>query len=156
MPYATRADMLVRYGDTELRQLSDISTPRAGVIVDAVLDRALIDASAWIDGHLVGRYTLPIVDASALPKLNLDCAAEARYLLMTTQVDEATQKAHDERAAFYRAVAKGDIALIAPADVPAATGVGPVLFDRGNKVFGREGSNFGSDGYDASRCGSGL
>ena len=156
MSYATKADMQVRYGDTELRQLSDIGTPRTGLIVDTVILRALTDASSWIDGYLVGRYPLPISDASALAKLNLDCAAEARFLLMTSNVDEAAQKAHDERVAFYRAVAKGDIALIAAADVPAALGVGPVLFDRGNKVFGREGSNFGGDGFDASRCGSGL
>lgn len=151
MSYASRADMLVRYGDTELRQLTDIGSPRSGVIVDAVIDRALADASAWIDGYLVGRYALPITDATALAKLNLDCAAEARFLLQTTGIDEAAQKGHDERVAFFRAVAKGDIALIAAVNVPAAVGVGPVLFDRGNKVFGRDGANFGSGALD-SRC----
>ena len=151
MPYATIADLQVRYGDTELRQLSDIGTPRSGAMVDAVLLRALLDASAWIDGYLVGRYALPISDAPALAKLNLDCAAEARFLLMHTNVDEAAQKAHDERAAFYRSVAKGDITLIAPGAAPAAVGVGPVLFDRGSKVFGREGTTFGDDGF-ASSC----
>lgn len=146
MGYATPADMQVRYGDVELRQLSDIGSPRTGLVVDAVLQRALDDATAWLNGYLVGRYALPIADASALARLNLDCAAEARYLLMTTQVDEAAQKAHDERVLFYRAVAKGDIALIAAVDVPAAAGVGPVLFAPGSKVFGREGSTFGGDG----------
>lgn len=138
MSYATKADMLLRYGDTELRQLSDINTPRLGVVADAVVQRALDDATAWIDGHLIGRYPLPIGDPAALRKLNLDCAAEARFLLMTTHVDDAAQKAHDERMLFYRAVAKGDIALIAAVDAPAAIGIGPVLFDRGSKVFGRE------------------
>ena len=139
MSYATIADMQVRYGDTELRQLSDLG--RSGVTVPAVLQRALDDATAWLDGHLVGRYPLPITDTPALAKLNLDCAAEARFLLMTVSVDEAAQKAHDERVAFYRAVAKGDIALIAAAAIAPAVGLGPVLFDRGEKGFARDGSS---------------
>lgn len=150
MSYATLADMLARYGDAELTQLSDIATPRTGALVSAVIDRALADASAWIDGYLVGRYPLPIADATALAKLNLDCAAEARFLLMTTLVDEAAQKAHDERVAFYRAVAKGDIALIAAADIPPAVGVGAVMFTPGGKVFARESStelDVGKRGY---------
>lgn len=147
MSYATQADMLLRYGAAELRQLSDIEDPRTGAVVDAVIERALVDATAWLNGYLVGRYALPIIETSVLARLNLDCAAEARFLLMTTNVDEAAQKAHDERAAFYRSVAKGDIALLAAADTPAAVGVGPVLFDRGSKVFGREGSTF-----DGDRC----
>lgn len=138
MSYATPADMQARYGAAELLQLSDIGSPRTGVVQVAVLQRALDDASAWIDGYLVGRYPLPIADAPALAKLTLDCAAEARFLLMTVNVDEAAQKAHDERAAFYRAVAKGDINLVAPAQAAAPEGVGPVLFSPGSKLFGRE------------------
>lgn len=135
MPYATKSDMQLRYGDAELRQLTDIETPRAGAIVDAVLNRALSDASAWIDSFLVGRYPLPIVDVAALEGLKLHCVGEARFLLMTTHPDESAQKAHDERAAFFRAVAKGDISLIAAADVPPIAGAGSVVFNPGSKVF---------------------
>jgi phage gp36-like protein len=137
MSYATVADMLGRFGETELRQLSDIDTPRTGAVVDAVVQRALDDASAWIDAYLLGRYTLPIADAGALAVLKMHCAAEARYLLMTAQADEAAVKAHDERIAFFTRVAKGEIVLIAPEAMPAATGVGEVLFDGGSKLFGR-------------------
>lgn len=148
MSYASKADMLVRYGDTELRQLSDISSPRAGVVVDAVVERALADATAWLDGFLMGRYALPITDASALARLNLDCASEARYLMMTVNADAAAQAMHDERFKFYSAVAKGDISLIAPVNVPAAVGLGPVLFNPGSKLFGREASLTGANGID--------
>lgn len=142
MPYADQADMQQRFGATELEQLTDIGTPRAGEIDEAVLARALDDASAWIDSYLAGRYALPITDATALAVLKLHCCNEARYLLMTTQPDEAAVKAHDERAAYLKAVAKGDIALIAPDAVPAAAGVGEVLFDGGSKVFGRGGEHW--------------
>ena len=143
MPYATKTDMQLRYGDAELQQLTDIGKPRTGGVVDAVLDRALADASAWIDSYLVGRYPLPITDVSALEGLKLHATGEARYLLMTTHPDDAAQKMHEERERFFSRVAKGDISLIAAADVPAAAGLGPVLFKPGSKVFGRGDDAFG-------------
>lgn len=138
MPYATQDDMLARYGAEELRRLSDIGTPRVGAIVPDVIDRALTDASAWLDGYLVGRYVRPITDSAALAKLNFDCAAEARFLLMTVNVDPAAQAAHDERVKYYTAVAMGTINLIAPAQAPAPDGVGSVLFEPGTNVFRRD------------------
>jgi phage gp36-like protein len=138
MPYATQSDMLVRYGETELRQLSDIGTPRLGTVDSSVIARALADASAWIDSYLVGRYPLPITDAGALATLNLHCAAEARYLLMTASPDDQAVKGHEERERYLRSIAKGEINLIAPAAAPAAEGVGDVLWTGGSKLFGRD------------------
>lgn len=144
MPYASGADMLLRFGETELRQLSDIGTPRTGSINDELISRVLADASAWIDGYLVGRYPLPITDAGALVILSMHCCNEARFLLMTSSADEAAVKAHEERAAFFMAIAKGTVSLLAPSAVPAAQGVGQVLFNPGSKVWGRES---GADGF---------
>lgn len=139
MSYVVIADLLLRFGDAEMRQLSDIETPRTGAVVDAVVQRAIDDASAWIDSYLVGRYALPITDTRALDALRLHCGNEARYLLMTTNPDEVAVKGHEERVAWLKAVAKGDIVLIAPEAMPAAAGVGDVLFDGGSKLFGRGG-----------------
>lgn len=138
MIYATQADLLERFGETELRQLSDNTSPRIGAINSIVVDRALADASAWIDSYLVGRYALPIADVAALGVLKMHCSFEARYLLMTVHADEAAIKAHDERLKWLLGVAKGDIVLIAPEAVPVPAGAGPVLFDKGHKVFGRD------------------
>lgn len=143
MSYAVQNDMLVRFGAAELVQLTDIGTPRTGAIVTEVLERAITDASAWIDSYLVGRYALPITDPSALAVLNLHCCNEARYLLMTAQADEAAVKAHDERIAYLKAVAKGDIALVPPVSVPPAAGVGDVVFSGGSTIFSRD--SYGSD-----------
>lgn len=60
MAYCTRADMIARYGETELTQLTD-RTGEYGIIVDAVLDTAITDASADIDGYLSdGGYSVPL------------------------------------------------------------------------------------------------
>ena len=58
--YATRQDMISRFGEEEIRLLTD-RDGSAGAIVDAVLDQVLADASAEIDGYIGGRYRLPLV-----------------------------------------------------------------------------------------------
>lgn len=137
MSYAVRTDMLARFGHAEMLQLTDNGQPREGAINEDVLARALDDASAWIDSYLVGRYAVPVTEPVAVAILNLHCCNEARYLLMTASADEAAVKAHDERTAYFKAVAKGDILLAPPGAVPASTEGGEVLFDGGSKVFGR-------------------
>lgn len=148
MPYATVTDMQQRYGEAELRQLSDNASPRTGAVNVAVVQNALDDASAWIDSYLAGRYAVPITDAGALTVMRLHCCGEARFLLMTTHPDEVAIAAHAERAAFFGAIAKGQIALIAPTAVPLALGAGPVVFVPGAKVFGRD-SDTGGDSIRA-------
>lgn len=64
MSYCTQADIEARYGMTELTQLTDRN--RAGVPDTTTVARAISDASAEIDGYLVGRYTLPFADTPAV------------------------------------------------------------------------------------------
>lgn len=134
--YATKPDMLTAFGTAELVQLTDFEQPRTSAVVDAVLDAALVAASAEIDGYLVGRYALPLASAPAMLK-NL-CCAIARYRLMSAAPDAAARQAYEDAVRYLELVAKGAINLVAPADVPAAAGVGSVSFDNGAKIFGRE------------------
>lgn len=64
MTYATKADMLERYAESDLRQLTDRDPPYSDAIVDAVLDRALADADEEIDAYLRPRYRLPLSASS--------------------------------------------------------------------------------------------
>ena len=57
-PYATLADMQNRFSEAELIDLSDRSG--AGVMDSAVIDAALNDAKATIDGYLAARNPLPL------------------------------------------------------------------------------------------------
>jgi phage gp36-like protein len=134
--YATQPDMLTAYGTAELVQLTDIEQPRTGAVVGAVLDAALTAASAEIDGYLIGRYALPLASPPAI--LNGLCCKIARYRLMTTAPDEVARKGYEDAVRYLELVARGQVNLIAPADVPAAAGAGSVLFEPGAKIFGRE------------------
>ena len=83
MSYAVKQDMVDRFRATELIQLTDVDSV-ANAIDDTVLDRALDDADAEIDGYLAGRYTLPL---ATVPRVLTNIACDiARYRL------------HDDRA----------------------------------------------------------
>lgn len=136
MSYATPADLQDRLGEARLIQLTDLADPPVNLVGQAVAQKALDDASAEIDGYLCGRYTLPLATAPAV--LRVHCLTIAHYRLLGDRADEVTREAYKAALAFLLAVAKGDIPLLPPADTPAPLGVGPVLFDAGSKVMGRE------------------
>jgi phage gp36-like protein len=107
--YAKASDLLARYSENDLRQLSD---PSAAVIDDAVLERALSDASAEIDGYLVGQYVLPLAKVPAVLTRMACEIAMYRLLAMRPQDGfEDQRKRYEDVVRFLEKVAKGDINL---------------------------------------------
>lgn len=137
MPYANRQEMIDRFSEAELAQLTDKGAIRADRIVDAVLERALADASAEIDGYLAGRYVLPLDPVPA--NLSLLCCDIARYRLQINEAGEQVKARYDGAVRFLTKVASGDIQIGATAlgATPAAAS-GGVSFRTGQKSFGRE------------------
>lgn len=66
MPYATLQQLTDRYGAAMLIGLTDRGQPASGVMDEAVINRALADADALIDGYLAARYALPLAQIPAL------------------------------------------------------------------------------------------
>ena len=71
MSYATLQQMIDRYGARMLVGLSDRGELATGEIDLDVVDRALADADALIDGYLAGRYAMPL---ASTPPLVVDIA----------------------------------------------------------------------------------
>ena len=65
MTYATPQDMINRYPNRDLVQLTN-EDPTATTINTAPITQALGDASAEIDGYIEGRFTLPLSDPPAI------------------------------------------------------------------------------------------
>lgn len=82
MNYITKAEMIARFGYTELTQLTDRED--TGAIVDEVLDGAIADAGTTIDSYLQQSYTLPLSDAvigaSPLKRICGDLAMSYLYV----------------------------------------------------------------------------
>jgi phage gp36-like protein len=136
MPYATQSDLIARYGTPLLVQLTDINEPMTGTINATVVDAKLADAGAVIDGHLVGRYTLPLEPVPGI--LRFHACSIALALLLGSQVTEAAAADYKIALEYLKGVARGDIALLPPQAAVPPAGAGPVLFSPGSKVMGRD------------------
>jgi len=135
--YAAKQDMIDRFGETELVQISNKDAAGATSIDDPALEKALADASAEIDGYLAGRYTLPL--ANPPPVLKRNACDIARYHLYDDRVTEQVQKRYDSTIAYLRSVGKGDISLgldSSNQETPASSG-GPKADPGNDRVFTR-------------------
>lgn len=107
MTYTTQQDMVDRFGQVELLQLTD--RDNTGSIDTTVLNRALEDADTEINGHLEGRYTLPLVRTPAI--LVTYACDIARYRLYDDRATEQVTKRYDTAMKFLRLVAEGRLSL---------------------------------------------
>ena len=126
MNYATVADMVARFGELELTQLTD--TDGTGSYSTAAVNRALDDAFACADGYLGLVYQLPLLgcakpatvpgapfDYVVPPVLNRMVCDLARYYLMP-DLDEKHAASVRAAAAMrdLQAIAKGTAQLACP------------------------------------------
>jgi phage gp36-like protein len=121
MTYATLAQMTERYSNNMLVALTDRAEVATGVVDAAIVARALDEAGAMIDGHLAGRYALPL---SASPPFLSDLAqAIAIWKLHLSEPDPKITKDYDQALRSLRDIATGALRVPGAAGVePAATG----------------------------------
>jgi phage gp36-like protein len=138
MPYATQQDLVDRFGAQELIQLTD-RTNRPPTTVDVVVvNRALTDATALVDGYLAKVYTLPLsVVPPSLVKINADVA---RYYLhgKSADKDSAVTRAFNEAVSWLKDVAKGLVSIGADGIAPVAAGGGSVKANPSTRLFTRD------------------
>ena len=124
MTYCILAQLTDRYGEDMLRELTDRSVPAAGAIDTDVVNRALADTDAMINGYLQGRYQLPLV---ATPELLTDIAqAIAIYKLHRHAPSEKVQRDHDAALKSLRDISQGVIKLNIAGVEPAGTTGGTI------------------------------
>lgn len=138
MPYATQQDMVDRFAQTELVQLTNPDNPAATTVNATVLGQALADADAAIDGYLQSRYTLPL---AVVPKVILRYACDiARYFLYDDRATEQVEKRYNDAIKFLEQVAKGAITLGLSATGAQPAEAGGAQMESDTPVFQREDS----------------
>jgi len=108
--------MIARYPNRDLVQLTN-EDPTQTTIDTTVIDQALADASAEIDGYLDGRFALPLTDPPAV--LNRLACDVAMYRLQSLRpihdMADARQRYEDALQLLMR-VARGEVTLGLTAD----------------------------------------
>ena len=132
MSYAAVADLLARYGEDELVQLTD--RVGAGVADAPAMERALQDAAAEIDGYLAVRHALPL--ASVPPLLARIACDIARYRLWDDRASEEVRTRYEDARRVLEAIAAGRVTLgVTPPESPA--GPSPAVRP-GRSAFGAD------------------
>lgn len=130
MTYATLDQMYERYGRDLLRDLTDRGDFPTGAPVEAIVQRALVNANSFIDGFL-GRYDLPLpTTPDPLPDL---AQAIAIYRLHRYQPDPKIKDDYDDALRILRDIAAGTNRLTVAGVEPesaASSGNGVRITDR--------------------------
>ncbi|MEG2173141.1 MAG: DUF1320 domain-containing protein [Desulfovibrionaceae bacterium] len=134
--YATQGDMIARFGEEQLVQLTDRAHPPTDVIDKAVLEAALIDAAEVVDSYVAGRYQVPLSPVPA--PVRRWCADMSVYYLHRKGVPEHIRKAYEDALAALKDVAKGTIQLQAAGvegSAPVVQGGGGIQQAGPRRVF---------------------
>lgn len=123
MAYATLAAMAARYGETELIELTD--RIGSGQIDTAVLDQAIADADAVIDGYLAGRYSLPLSPVPSI-LIGYGCDLARERLWGDAAADHPVVRRGNDARKFLVLLAEGRVSLGAG---DAAVAAGEVLYE---------------------------
>lgn len=134
MAYCTKQDLFDRFGDKEIIRLTDRS--HQGVLDETVLDGAIADAGAEIDGYLAGRYRLPLASVPVL--LQRIACTMVRFYLHTVAAPEDVRKGYDDAVRTLKGISRGEIALGLDAVGAKQPSLGGVESKSGGKVFGRD------------------
>ena len=129
MSYVTLAQLTARFGEAMLVALTDRGEFSTGTVDTTVVDRALADADAMIDGYLARRYALPVTVTQ--PLLVTIAGAVAIYHLHTTEPDPKIEADYKSAMAMLRDISSGTIALTAAGlEAPSTGGTGVQFTDR--------------------------
>lgn len=137
--YADVQDMVARFGDLEVIQISDRNAD--GMIDDDVVLVALADATAEIDAYL-GRFKQPFAEIP--PILKRLCCDIARYRLVATSgvqiTDEIRNRYKIDVLDLLKALARGEVQLGVDSlgEQVATSDNGVVFVNRKNRIFARD------------------
>jgi len=138
MSYCTTTDLIERFGETELRELTD--DENLGQIDDAAVARAIADADAIIDAHIGTRYSLPLSTVPAL-LTGLSCDL-VRVQLYDDIENAAVTNAGNRARALLRDIRDGKLELPGSNDASAAAIGEPVFAESGRQFTNRNRRGF--------------
>jgi phage gp36-like protein len=124
--YATLADLIARFGEQELVQLTNRDNPGDGLVVTEVADEALADAESEVNSYLASRYALPLVEVPrVLVRVTCDVARYGLY--GSVSADDTVKERYQDAIKFLRDVSTGKatLGIAAPQEAAPVQSGGP-------------------------------
>jgi phage gp36-like protein len=129
MAYVTLQQLTDRFGEQMLISLTDRGADALGVVDQDVVDRAIAEADALIDGYLARRYALPL--SVAQPMLVGVAGSLVIYNLHVYDVSEKIAKDYNDAIKTLTAISQGTITLnAAGVEAPSTGTTGVQITDR--------------------------
>ena len=135
MTYATQQDLVDRFGELELIQLSDRES--TGSIDATVVGKALADADELVDSYIAARVALPL--STVPPRLARVAGDVARYYLHADAPTEQVRAAYKDAVAWLKDIAAGKATLGDDGVAAAAPADATVEFLGDDRLFTRTG-----------------
>lgn len=124
MSYCTLQQLIDRYSETLLVEISDRGETPTGTVDAVLIDRAIADADALIDGYLKVRYTLPLaVNPRLVTDLSLRISIYYAHAHVASEKITADYKAAEKT---LRDISLGLIKLDLDGAEPAGSGAAEV------------------------------
>lgn len=129
MPYTSIPALTDRFGEDVLISLTDRADLHTGVIDADVVNKAIANADAIIDGYAGVRYALPMAET---PPLIATLAEDiAIYKLSVYDVDVKIKDEYDAAIAMLKSISAGSVRLpIAGVETPGSGSSGARVTDR--------------------------
>lgn len=135
MSYASQQDLIDRFGEIELIELTDRADPSTGLIDANVVSLALADADAEINSYVAVRYKVPL--APIPPRvIKVACDIARKHLYKDAPLDEVTDN-YKAAVAALRDISKGVAELDVAGLEPAADTTGSPQLNSGPQIFNK-------------------
>ncbi|WP_162009381.1 DUF1320 domain-containing protein [Labrenzia sp. CE80] len=138
MAYATQQDLIDRFGEDELIQLTDETNLPATTIDAAKVAAHISDAENLADSYLAKLYRLPLDPVPAV--LTRIICEISRYFLhgRRTDKDDPVTRDYGQAIAWLKDVAKGAVQLEAEGAASDQSGEGQVQVSAPDRIFSRD------------------
>lgn len=140
MTYCTQQDLVDRYGQAKLVQLTD-KTNRPQTTIDAtVVSKAVADAGSLINSFLGKKYQLPLTTAA--PDVLVTYACQIAWFLLhgdTAGKDHPARMAYEDARKWLDRVAAGAVIIEGAGEIIAPAGGGQIKTKGPERVFTRDG-----------------
>ena len=114
--YCTQADIVARFGETELIQLTDRAA--AGAVDVVAVEAAIADAAAEIDGYIATRYTLPLIPVpKIITRIAVDVALYQLFMARRMGATEEVRYRYTDVRKLLENIAAGKVSLGVPSPV---------------------------------------